>query len=744
MVRNKKRRFNRKHKHTKRDRSVDNTTVDKRFSKEILVSLYQGKKPLSIEDLLSSTKLPRPARISLERALEELHQRGEVHRSGKNTFSLTRNQLFVEATIEKNPRGFGFATDLFFSANKQIFKKEPFISASRMASARHGDRVLIRIIRVRRDSRPEAEVIHVISRGKNQLAGFYKSDHNHGVVYPEDPRFPAAITLSQPVKSAVENGDAVIVKLVEEHEFSGGCTGEVVKVLGNPASVAVQTELVVEKFSLSTTFSPEANEEAFNTKPTPAMDRRADLRELLHVTIDGADAKDFDDAICVEKKRNGFRLWVSIADVGAYVKPGSRLDLEAYERGTSVYFPGTVIPMLPENLSNNLCSLLPNEDRLAVTVLLDFDRSGNLKTKQFLRSIIKSSQRFTYDVVKEIIIDKNPALRKAHKEFLTPLKWASELAVELQAKRIERGSIRFSIPEATISVNDDGSVNSITRTRSNFAHQMIEEFMLAANEAVADMFIGANRKTLFRVHEKPDPEKVSDFIQFAATLGFALPRSVENPQWYNEVIDHAAGTPHEYLVNNLLLRTMQQARYSADNLGHFGLATDNYLHFTSPIRRYPDLVVHRQLCQLADHSLSTKQRREYHSSPAPLKEAGSVLSAKERTAISAERDMEDRLKRQFMSTQIGNTFKAVISGVSDSALYVELIDTFVSGIVKLSSMSDDYYLFDEKRHRVVGDVSGTTFQIGKPLLVELIEVDNQRNKIFFKQFDASSEPKTQY
>ena len=736
--------MNRKNKSTQRDRRGGSATVDKRFSNEILVSLYQGKKPLSIDDLLTSMKLPRSARISLERALEELHQRGEVHRSGKKIFSLTRNQLFVEATIEKNPRGFGFATDLFFSANKQILKKDPFISASRMASARHRDRVLIRIVRVRRDSRPEAEVIHVISRGKSHLAGFYKSGHNHGIVYPEDPRFPAAITLSQPVKSTVENGDAVIVKLVEEHELSGGCTGEVVKVLGNPASVAVQTELVIEKFSLNNTFSPEAKEEALNTKPTPAVDRREDLRGLLHVTIDGADAKDFDDAICVEKKRNGFRLWVSIADVGAYVKPGSRLDIEAYERGTSVYFPGTVIPMLPENLSNNLCSLLPNEDRLAVTILLDFDRSGNLKSKQVLRSIIKSSHRFTYDIVKEIIIDKNPAIRKSHKEFLTPLKWASELAKDLQAKRIERGSIRFSMPEASISLNDDGSVNSITRTRTNFAHQMIEEFMLAANEAVADMFVEANRKTLFRVHEKPDPEKVSDFVQFAATLGFALPRSVENSQWYNEVIDHAAGTPHEYIVNNLLLRTMQQARYSADNLGHFGLAADNYLHFTSPIRRYPDLVVHRQICLLADGPPATKQRKDYRSSPAPLEQAGQVLSARERTAISAERDMQDRLKRQFMSTQVGNTFKAVISGVSESALYVELIDTFVSGIVKLSSMSDDYYLFDEKRHRVVGDVSGATFQIGKPLIVELIEVDNQRNKIFFRRFDASPEPKTQY
>ncbi len=290
--------------------------------------------------------------------------------------------------------------------------------------------------------------------------------------------------------------------------------------------------------SFSNIFDPDLKATALNGKFfTLGPEEREDLRELLHITIDGEDAKDFDDAVCVEKKRNGFCLWVSIADVGAYVRPGSRLDLEAYERGTSVYFPGTVIPMLPENLSNNLCSLLPNKDRLAVTVVLDFDRSANLKHKRILRSIIRSSQRFTYDIVKDIIIEKDPAMRKAHKAFLTPLKWASELARALRAKRMERGSIRFSIPEAAISLNPDGTVKSITKTETHFAHQMIEEFMLAANEAVADTFIEAARKTLFRVHEKPDPEKVSDFVQFAATLGFTLAHSEKNPAWFNEVID---------------------------------------------------------------------------------------------------------------------------------------------------------------------------------------------------------------
>ena len=733
MVRKKTGRFHRRDKNRHRNRKKELTNPDNHFFNHILVSLYQSEKSLSINDLLASMKLPRSSRLSMGKWVEELCRRGDIKKSSNKTFSLGSNLQLVEATIEKNPRGFGFASDLFFLENKRIFKKDPFISAAKMTSARHGDRVLIRVINVRRDGRPEAEIIHILRRGKSQLAGFYKSDQNYGVVYPEDPRYPSSVTISQPVKDPVQNGDAVIVRLIEQQEFTGGLTGEVVKVLGDPALVAVQTELVVDKFSLVHTFSPETEQDSLTTKPIPGPEEREDLRELLHITIDGEDAKDFDDAVCVEKKRNGFRLWISIADVGAYVRPGSRLDLEAYERGTSVYFPGTVIPMLPENLSNNLCSLLPNKDRLAVTVLLDFDRSANLKHKRILRSIIRSSRRFTYDIVKDIIIEKDPALRKAHKTFLTPLKWASELARVLRAKRMARGSIRFSIPEAAISLSPDGTVNSITRTETHFAHQMIEEFMLAANEAVADTFIEAKRKTLFRVHEKPDPEKVLDFVQFAATLGFTLSHSEKNPAWFNEVIDKASGSPHQYIINNLLLRTMQQARYSADNRGHFGLAADNYLHFTSPIRRYPDLVVHRQICHLIDGTPSTRHTRGNRSSPVPLQEAGQVLSARERTAISAERDMEDRLKRQFMSTQIGKTFQAVISGVSDSSLYVELIDTFVSGIIRLSTMVEDYYLFDEKRHRVVGDISGATFQIGQPLFVKLVEVDNLSNKIYFKR-----------
>jgi ribonuclease R len=722
--------------HRRDRRTRERTVTDNNLGKDILVSIYRENKPLSINDMLKSLKLPPSARTVIETSVAALCRQGDIRKNGKNAFSLDSNLLLVEATIEKNPRGFGFATDVILPENRKIFKRDPFIAAARMASAHHGDRALIRVINVRRDGRPEAEVMHIISRGKTRLAGFYQSDRNHGIVHPEDPRYPFSIAVSQPLQTAVNDGDAVIVKLLEHRDAHARQSGEIVKVLGNPASAAVQAELVIEKFELTAVFSPEAVQESLNTLPTPGFKDREDLRGLLHITIDGADAKDFDDAVCVQKKHNGFRLWVSIADVGAYVKPGSRLDIEAYERGTSVYFPGKVVPMLPDNLSGNLCSLLPEKDRLAVTAVLDFDRMGNLKNKRFSRSIIKSHKRFTYDTVKDIIIGNDPAARRSHKAFLTPLKWASELARALRARRMERGSINFSIPEADIHLNSDGTIKAIARGKTHFIHQMIEEFMLAANEAVAQTFVSSHDKTLFRIHEKPDPEKVSDFLRFAETLGFKATRPDQNQSWYNEMIDQAAGTAHEYIINTLLLRTMQQARYSVDNTGHFGLAADNYLHFTSPIRRYPDLVVHRQLCGLIDRIQPDSQKKEPQSAPVPLRAAGLSLSAKERTAIDAERDMVERLKIQFISTQIGKTFMAVISGVSESSLYIELIDVFVNGVINLSTMTDDYYLYDEKRHRVVGDISGKTFQIGRQLVVELLAVDKRRNEIFFKHLDT--------
>ncbi|HIQ38370.1 MAG TPA: ribonuclease R, partial [Desulfocapsa sulfexigens] len=580
----------------------------------------------------------------------------------------------------------------------------------------------------------EAEVISIIGRGREQLAGFVAIQPRQAVVYPEDSRYPFTIKLQGKLPENLQDGDAVIVKIEGESNDALQQSGKLIEVLGDPDSVDVQMRLVIEKHTLPHVFNDKSMTQAEAISDTIKPSKgRLDLRDIQHVTIDGETAKDFDDAIAVQKTRNGFRLYVSIADVSHYVRPGSELDKEAYLRGTSIYFPGRVIPMLPERLSNGLCSLVPGEDRYAFTAILDYDRQGHLKKKNFSKSIIRSAQRFTYTTVRQILTDKDPEVRRAHKAFLTPLKWAGELAKELMHLREQRGSIGFRIPEPFMELDDQGKIASISRTERNFAHKMIEEFMLAANEAVAETFTENHLDGLYRIHEKPSPDKIQEFVEFGRSLGLDLPPLRQDPDWFGQVLNLVKDSPKEYVINNLLLRTMQQARYDGKNVGHFGLAATDYTHFTSPIRRYADLTVHRTLQHFLQRNakVKTKKKENKHS----IKEMGTSLSTRERVAVTAEREMNDRLKVRYMHNKIGETFQAVISGVTGSAIFVELLDLFVSGGISLTTLKDDYYIFDGRHHRLKGKHSGKSFQLGDLITVGLLDVDLRRNRIYFSPIE---------
>ena len=703
--------------------------VDRALQNRILAELYVAQQEATVNDLVKSLGLPRSGRAAVEQALLDLCRDGSCRKVGKKHYRLHQLDRFVEATIEMKQGGFAFGVDLSPARTASKLLKDPYISAARTHSALHGDRVLLRLGRQRRNGRSEAEVIRVMQRGSRTLTGFYVSGKGYGSVYPEDPKFPFEIKLAQTPGTGVKDGDAVIVKLLDTAD-SRSWQGEIVTLLGDPDDFDVLVRLVVEKFSLVRDFSEEALDEAAAATSDPPVDRREDLRGIPHVTIDGADAKDYDDAIAVEKTQHGYRLYVSIADVSAFVPVGSQLDREAYARGTSIYLPGTVLPMLPEQLSNNLCSLLPDTDRMAVTAILEFDRDGRSRASRFTRSVIRSRQRFTYATVKQIAIDRDNQARKRYTEFTTLLDTGCELAGILAKNRIQRGSILFSTPEAAFAFDDDHRVLSVTKNARDFSHQLIEEFMLAANEAVAQLFNNRGEELLYRIHEEPDREKIAAFTLFAATLGLELPENQATPGWYNELIAKVDSTPHEFIVNNLLLRTMQQARYSPGNVGHFGLATELYCHFTSPIRRYPDLIVHRLLCWLLDQN--AKGEDPPATSPADsLAENGRHLSERERLAISSERDMSDRLKLQYMAKRVGETFEGVISGVSNKLIFVELVDIPVGGAISLGSLTDDYYILDEKKHRFIGDISGRVLQVGNLVHVVLTDVDRYQNRIFF-------------
>ena len=437
---------------------------DKSLERDVLMFVYRSEHGVSQADIVAELKIEKGAHKELTALLATLVEQKILNHTSKDRFSLGKQNNLAKGVLEQTPRGFGFVTGLSVRAGGLAYTRDPSVEAFHMGAARHGDTVLIRVYKVRQDGRPEAEVISVLERGSDRLAGFISFEQNKVRVTPEDPRFPFSVIIDGAVPKDVSEGDAVIVRLAEGAEDTLNFRGKIIEVLGNPDAIDVQMRLVIEKFKLPHSFSEQARKEAAQLPEEITETKgREDLREILHVTIDGETAKDFDDAVAVIKTKKGFRLYVSIADVSHFVRPGTALDKDAYERGTSIYFPGRVIPMLPEKISNNLCSLIPEQDRLAFTAILDFDREGNTAKKRFIKSIIRSHKRFTYTTVRQILIDNNQDVRREHKPFLTPLKWAGELAIILQKLRTDRGAIGFTLPEPDIGLDDTGRISQHER-----------------------------------------------------------------------------------------------------------------------------------------------------------------------------------------------------------------------------------------------------------------------------------------
>lgn len=699
--------------------------VERSLENTILKLLFDRQSPVTARDISMSVSGRRSLDGETKSSLDRLLHSRIIQKEGKKHFLLSKKAPLYSGPLQQHPRGFGFVTPQQKHDRAPDLDRDLFISPKNLGTARHGDIVLVRLISARNDSRPEGMVVAVLDRGPDIIAGFFRRGRRGTFVYPEDSRYPFVIRLSERMSRDIPEGHVVLAQIHPAETAAEYLPGTIVEVLGPPDSIDVQMRLVIEKHQLPNVFSEETlREAAALSAPAGKITDREDLRHIQHVTIDGESAKDFDDAVAVVKAEHGFRLYVSIADVSYFVEPGSAIDRDGYQRGTSIYFPGRVIPMLPEKLSNNLCSLVPHEDRLAVTAVLDFDNSGKRVGKQFCRSVIRSHNRFTYTTVAKILIDKDEKTRTAYPELLEMLEQAEELARKLLAMRVRRGSIGFVLPEPEIELADDGRIQSIKKAQRNFAHQIIEEFMLAANEAVAETFTEKKRQCLYRIHELPDIEKLTAFSTFAKTLDLSLPAPELTPQWFGQALDLCRDTPREYIVNNLLLRTMQQARYSPDNRGHFALAAENYTHFTSPIRRYPDLVVHRELCKLI--------RSETAQTSADFSEFGEFLSARERKAVDAEREMADRLKLLYMEKHLGESFPAIISGVTEFMLFVELTDLFISGAIPIESFKDDYYLFDQKHHRIIGEISAKIYQIGDLISVTAVATDKNKQRIVFE------------
>jgi len=661
----------------------------------------------------------------LHKTLGRLLEERVLEKKGKRFFPAARPER-VRATLDLTAKGFGFAV---LEGEQAKGGKDVFIAPHNLNGASHGDTILVAITGAARGRR-EGRVIEVLSRGVTRLCGIFTASGAGGHVTPDDDRLPYTVLIRRGDDLAARDGMAVVAEITDYGSERQGPTGRIVDLLGDARTASVQIRMAIIQHALREHFPAEVETEAARlVAVTECSDGRIDLRHLPHVTIDGETARDFDDAICVERTDEGFILYVSIADVSHYVPTGSPIDREAYLRGTSVYLPDRVLPMLPERLSNDLCSLVPDQDRPAFTAILRFDATGRRTGERYAKSLIRSCRRFTYTTVNRLLYLNDPQVRAAHGDLAPMLEEASRLTVLLKNRRIERGSLEFNIPEPQVTLSGE-QVTSISLAERNRAHMLIEDCMLAANEAVAETLAKARRPVLYRIHEYPDPTKLETFTDAAKALGLNLPQSEVNPAWFARVIEQAHNSPAEYIVNNLLLRTMQQARYSPENSGHFGLAAPFYLHFTSPIRRYPDLVAHRVL-----HALLAGQSAEtvtaVPNKETNLSEAGLHLSQCERKAIDVERNVHSRCSALFLIDRIGELFAAIISGVTAFGLYITLDESFISGMVPLTSMTDDFYLHDSRRYRLIGEGSNRMYQLGDRVLVRLDHVDLLTKRLNF-------------
>jgi len=680
---------------------------------------------LTPAEILRRAGLARDELQLVMEALRELCRDGQLVRLKKNHYALADREHLVKGRVHAHPNGYGF----LIPENRDL--QDLYLNRREMRRVMHGDQVMVRIDRKARGG-TESHIVRVLERGQKRLLGTYDELNGKPIVVPMDARI-SPIALAK-AAAKTEKGKVIAVEVSRYGTALSSPEAQIVNIMGDPNDPEVQAQSIIFRFGLSASFPAEvereAKESSFSLTPQD-LAARTDLREFPIVTIDGENARDFDDAVYVRKQGETYELYVSIADVAHYVAPDTALDQEAYARSTSVYFPDRAIPMLPEALSNGICSLKPHEDRLTKTVCIEINAKGEVIRSRFFNSVIRSNERMTYTDVRRILVDHDPECLARYGMLVGEFKRMEELALLLYERRRARGNLDFDLPEAEIILDLQGAPENIVRAERNIAHRMIEEFMIAANEAVARHLTEKEFPTLYRVHEGPDQDALETLAPFLLSLGYRLPEKKETiaPLEIQRLLESARGKPEERVVNRVLLRSMKQAIYQPENIGHFGLASKCYTHFTSPIRRYPDLIVHRVLDRVMnDDKLKPNAREDLLRY---LQQAGEHTSGRERHAMDAEREMVDLKKAQFMQNRIGEEFTGFINSLANFGFFVELDDYFIEGLVKLSSLTDDDYDYYEKEYVIKGRRYGKKFRLGDNVRVRVARINAFRSEIDF-------------
>ncbi len=697
--------------------------------KERIVAFMRDKayKPLLFKELLMVLDVPEKDIELFTQVIDELEEEGRIFKTHGKRYGVPTRLNLVTGRIQGHERGYGFLIP------DDELMEDVFIPADSLNGAMHNDRVVARVNKKSStDRRMEGEIIRILKRANTTLVGTFENSMSFGFVVPDNKRISGDIFVSKSEFQGAKKGQKVVVEILKYPEARRNAEGRIIEIIGDRNETGVDILSIIKSYNLEEDFPEDVLNQANSVSETVTEEMiqgRRDLRGLRMVTIDGEDAKDLDDAVSIEILENGnYRLGVHIADVTNYVTENSPLDIEALDRGTSVYLVDRVIPMLPRKLSNGICSLNPHVDRLSFTVIMDIDKNGRVFNHEIFESVINIDERMTYTNVYKILVDNDQELIKRYSHVAPDFYKMQELALILRKKRFQRGAIDFDFDEAKVVLDEKGRPIDVKRYEITIANQIIEEFMLACNETVAEHFFWTNTPFVYRVHEDPDEEKIHNLNEFLYNLGYSIKGINKiHPRALQDLLEKVKGTRHERIISTVMLRSLQKARYSNESTGHFGLAAKYYCHFTSPIRRYPDLIIHRIMKLYLKGGMSEEKIRQLEGI---LPEIAKQCSERERGADEAERESEDLKKVEYMKAHEGEIFEGIIANVTSFGMFIEL-DNTIEGLVRMSSMEDDYYNYDEAHYCLVGERTRKIYRIGDTVKVILAKADISARKIEF-------------